>query len=833
MAKSRRMTARNRIVISIAASLIGLAAIAYLSYRVIVDLRMLNTAQSDNVQWTLSQSEVEFLEFDIALFDAQSTSTPDLTALRREFDIFYSRIATLEQSSIYAPLRELPAFMESLRAVRAFLDDAVGAIDGPDSDLVAALPTLQAKAEVIRPDTRRLSNSALNFFATESDTRRSELSATLIQLAAGIGAMLAALLLLAFNLAVLNAQNVRRREQVIAASQRMNVVTGTSLDGVIISDATGKILEFNAAAEQIFGTTAAEAVGRDLAAVVVPDHHLAAHNAGMERLRANGERRVVGKGRVRLEAKRANGEVFPIELAVQSANTKNGEIFIAFLRDISYRVKAEEELMHARDRALAGEKAKTDFLATMSHEIRTPLNGLLGNLTLLQDTRLTARQDRYLRNMVTSGKLLMSHISDVLDITRYDAGKLQLRPVDMNLSALMQDIVDNQSSAAAANGTTLSWGWDAPRADWIHADRDRLQHILMNLVGNAVKFTRDGKVTVKLRQSDGTLEIVVADTGIGIPEDLQERVFDDFVTGDSSYDRETGGTGLGLGIARRFVKALGGTIDLNSEEGRGSTFTVQLPVTTVEPPVSEPADDQAETKRSGSRVLLVEDNEINREVAREMISAEGHHVIEAHDGEQAVEVADKQTFDLILMDISMPLMDGRAATRAIRAGDGPSAKTPIVALTANAMRDEQEAFIQDGMNDVLTKPLSRDALRRVLGRYGRTDVPFGAAAVSSTHLGSLVETLGEEAVRGLLHRFEAEVDQTLVLLTDWKSQSLPDLAAAAHKIAGSAATIGATALREGLITAENAAKAEDPAALKEATAALPAIWAETKRGLEL
>lgn len=831
MAKSRRIKAGNHLVISIAVCTIGLAAIMYLSYRVIIDLRLLNTAQSDNVQWTLSQSEVEFLEFDVALFDAQLTATPDLAGVRREFDIFYSRISTLEQASIYAPLRALPEFSESLQIARNFLNDAVTQIDAPDSDLVAALPRLQADAEAIRPDIRRLSNSALDFFATKSDALRAELSSTLIQLAAGIGGLLAALLLLAFYLAILNAQNVRRRAQVLEASQRMNVVTGTSLDGVIVSDASGKILDFNAAAEQMFGLPAAEAVGSDLGSVVVPDHHLAAHNAGMERMRANGERRVVGKGRVRLEAKRADGEIFPIELAIQSAGTKDGEIFVAFLRDISRRVKAEKELVDARDKALAGEKAKTNFLAMMSHEIRTPLNGLLGNLTLLQDTRLNGKQDRYVRNMETSGKLLMSHISDVLDITKYDAGKLQLRPVDMNLSMLMQDIVDSQSSAAAANGTTLIWGWEGPHADWIHADRDRLQHIVMNLVGNAVKFARDGKISVTLRLADGDLEIAVADTGIGIPADLQDRIFDDFVTGDSSYNREVGGTGLGLGIAKRFVAAMGGTIALQSDEESGSTFTVHLPVTQVEAPKEASEHRLLRHSVAWSTVLLVEDNEINRQVAREMISAEGRKVTEAHDGAQAVEIANAQKFDLILMDISMPVMDGRAATRAIRTSDGPSAQTPIVALTANALREEQEAFIADGMNEVLTKPLSREALRKVLGRYGGTSGSSGDAAVSETHFRSLVDTLGPEMAQNVLDRFAAEVDQTLAQFEDLQGRHLADVAKIAHKVAGSAATLGATALREGLIAVENAARTEGRDEVAEAVSALPAIWAETQRGL--
>lgn len=833
MAGSRRIKARNRIGVSILVCAIGLIAVVYLSYRVIVDLRLLNTAQSDNVQWTLSQSEVEFLEFDIALFDAQLTSEPDLATLRREFDIFYSRISTLEQASIYAPLRELPVFAENLAVARNFLDDIVPAIDGSDGDLVAELPRIQVKAEAIRPDIRKLSNSALEFFATESDARRTELSSTLIQLAAGIAALLAVLLLLATYLGFLNAQNVRRREQAVEASHRMNVVTGTSLDGVIISDATGKILEFNAAAEQIFEIKAGDAVGRDLGAVIVPDHHIAAHNAGMERMRQNGERRVVGKGRVRLEAKRAGGEIFPVELAIQSADTKNGEIFVAFLRDISHRVKAEDDLKEARDKALAGEKAKTDFLATMSHEIRTPLNGLLGNLTLLQDTRLNAKQSRYISNMQTSGKLLMSHISDVLDITKYDAGKLKLRPVDLNLSALMQDIADNQSSTAATFGTTLEWGWDGPKLEWIRADQERVQHILMNLIGNAVKFTRDGKITVSLRQIDKDLEIAVTDTGIGIPADKQTQIFDDFVTGDSAYNRKTGGTGLGLGIAKRFVSALGGSITLNSEEGRGSTFTVRFPVTAIDPPEETTSRVMPTHGQERRHVLLVEDNLINREVAREMIAADGHQVTEAHDGAEAVRLATLQSFDLILMDISMPVMDGREATRAIRAADGPSSNVPIIALTANAMREEQEAYLQDGMDDVLTKPLSREALLGVLGAYGRNVASSMSAVGSETHLQSLVDTIGQDMTIDLLHRFEGEVDQTLSGLNDWENLAFAEISATAHKTVGSAATLGATALREGLVAVEDAAKAKDTDALAAAVASLPSIWAETKRWLKI
>ena len=830
---------RLRLFSMLLLGLIGLAAIVYTAIAVAQDLRLLNSARSDNVQWTLSQAEVEFLEYEIQLGQMAEGAATDLKSLRREFDIFYSRISTLKQASIYAELREIPEFSRSLRIVDTFLNRSVDRIDAPDAELVAQLPDLLELARDVRIDVRRLANSGLNYFAEDSDRRRNNVAVTLMKLAGAVTALLVTLLILALYLASLNAQNVRRRAEAVQASARMNIVTSTALDAVVVSDCNGRILDFNAAAEQIFGRSAQEAIGADLGEMIVPDHHRAAHAAGMARMRAGGEKHVVGKGRIKLEAKRANGEIFPVEFAIQSAETDEGEIFIAFLRDISNRVKAEAELVATRDRALAGEKAKTDFLATMSHEIRTPLNGLLGNLALLRDTRLSAEQVRAVKNMETSGKLLMSHISDVLDITKYDAGKLRLRPVAMNISTLLQDIVDNQSGAAAANDTTLEWGWIGASADWICADRDRIQHILMNVIGNAVKFTHNGRINIEaefLNDKSDTpqLQIKVTDTGIGMEKALQAQIFDDFMTGDSSYDRDVGGTGLGLGIARRFVKALGGEIEVESEPGEGSTFCIRFPVEPMEPPETEVEVRKKTTAPSPRRILLVEDNEINRVVAREMLTAAGHIVHEATNGKHAVEISQTEAFDLIFMDISMPVMDGRQATREIRSGHGVSAQTPIVALTANAVAEEQEAFLSDGMNDILTKPLTREGLLQVIENH--TDALIKtedsgtehSSAVAGAYLDDLRETLGVDALGTLLDRFVAEVDETLAFLQEYTHHTPADIAVSAHKIAGSAATLGAVELRARLLEVEEAAKTGKPKAMATAIGALPATWAVTR-----
>lgn len=840
---SRIFDSRIRLIALAGLGCLILISIAVLSRNVTRDLNLLNSASSDNVQWTLSQSEVEFLDFKLQLVTALSESTPDLKTLRREFDIFYSRIATLRQSSIYEDLRLEPQFSAYLAEVQTFLEESASIIDQPDGNLITDLSLLLNRTVDIRPSVRQLSISGLTYFAMDSDARRNAIAVTLTQLAVGVTLLTLTLLILAIYLGRLNAQNIKRRAEAVDAGKRMNIITDTALDAVLVSDAEGRILVFNSAAEQIFGYDAGYAIGRELGELIVPDHHLEAHNVGMQRLRDGGARHVVGKGRIKLEAKRATGELFPVEFAIQSAQTDDGEIFIAFLRDISHRMQAEEDLVEARDRALAGEKAKTDFLATMSHEIRTPLNGLLGNLTLLQDTKLTSRQNRYVKNMETSGKLLMSHISDVLDITKYDAGKLVLRPVPMSLSDLLRDIVDNQSGAALANNTTLTWGWSGPSVDWILSDRERLQHILMNIIGNAVKFTVDGQVSIEAEvqeteTGEPLLQIIVSDTGIGMDPALQRRIFDDFTTGDSSYDRNVGGTGLGLGIAQRFTKALGGTITVESEENVGSSFALSLPIVPIAPPATETPSKSREDNDKSIDILLVEDNEVNRSVAREMLQAVGHKVTEAHNGQIAVDLAKTHKFDLILMDISMPVMDGRHATREIRAG-GACANSPIIALTANAMPEEQEAFLKDGMNEVLTKPLNRSAMIDMISAFAQSEehsTPVQqetATLVSKAYLDELRDTLGEAAVEKLLLRYVSEMETAIAYLKDHKQHSAEEVSQLAHRIAGSSAALGAVEMRATLVEIEKAAQTDDHSTLEKNIAKLQNTWDATQQQLGL
>lgn len=831
MPATTHMRAKSGRTILVLAGLVVFTAIALLALNVQREIRLMGSAQADNLQWSLAQTEVEFLEYARQV----EADPPDLVTLKRRFDVFYSRVTTMKTASVFANLREGADTQAYLELISAFLDDSAGIIDEGDAAILARRSELETLAQDVRPTVRSLAKSGLIEFAKTADALRTEVARTMTQLAVALAGLFGALLIGVVYLNRLNTRMVQRERAQAQIATRMNTVISTSLDAVIVSDGEGRILEFNPAAEVIFGHFAEDVLGQDIGRIIVPDHMRDAHDAGMARMRRHGERRVVGKGRVRLEGKRANGDTFPVELALQSAETDDGEIFIAFLRDISVRVTNEKELVLARDKALAGEKLKTDFLATMSHEIRTPLNGLLGNMSLMRDTRLSKDQDRFLGYMESSGRLLMSHISDVLDITRYDAGKLNTRSEPVNVSTLLEDIIDNQSSTATDNETSLEWGWDGEPMPWITSDHDRLQHVMMNLIGNAVKFTRRGKVNVTARldtEEDQTiLSLEVSDTGIGIEDELVSQVFDDFVIGTSARNREVGGTGLGLGIAKRFVQALGGQISVESVPGEGSTFTVTLPVEEAMPPQAKQPEEIVPVATQKMHVLVVEDNEINRVVAREMIEAEGHRVVEAHDGLHGAELAAVQKFDLIFMDINMPVMDGRTATRQIRAQGGASSQAPIVALTANAMERDRSDLINDGMNAILTKPLSRDALRATLAQQGHAVSVVEPIYVDSEQSAETRQALGQQAFAKLISRFAQEVEELVDWLGSDASQDYLEVAARSHKIAGSAAVFGAVKLRETLKQIEVAAKTGKGDDLKLFIAAIPAVWAETRSRL--
>jgi len=467
----------------------------------------------------------------------------------------------------------------------------------------------------------------------------------------------------------------------------------------------------------------------------------------------------------------------------------------------------QEELVKARDEAVAGERAKADLVAVMSHEMRTPLNGIVGALELLKSTDLDKTQSSMTDVMGTSAEMLLQHVNDVLDMSRLEAGAAEIirRPFDP--VAVTNELLGSLGMAAQDRSNVLELKVLSPDFNLVLGDPGKLRQILTNLVGNAIKFTKHGTITVEIEHhiGEGEWELRIADEGIGISLADQERVFEDFVTLDPSYTRAQEGTGLGLAIVRRLVEHLGGDIGVESEDGTGSVFWVRLP-TNIFPDASvvlHQSDKTATAMRQATlssdlSIMLVEDNEINRVIAREMLSKLGHSCVEAHDGAEAVELAKLRKFDAILMDISMPGIDGVEATKRIKTEDGPNAQTPIFAVTAHAMPSDVERFTAAGMEDVLVKPISIDRLtslfdgQSVLAATADVTTPYWDEAL----LNDLLLSIGQDKLNELMNMFIAEMDEACrSTLAPSASHMTAELRPTVHKLAGSAALLGATKLR--------------------------------------
>jgi signal transduction histidine kinase/ActR/RegA family two-component response regulator len=389
------------------------------------------------------------------------------------------------------------------------------------------------------------------------------------------------------------------------------------------------------------------------------------------------------------------------------------------------RVKASEEA------ASAAMRVKSAFLATMSHEIRTPMNGVLGMVHLLRDTPLSQQQREYVDAIATSGEALLTILDDVLDLSKIEAGKLRIDLQPMELRRLVADIVLLNSAVARSKGLTLRLSFDPRVPAWVLGDPVRLRQVLQNLVGNALKFTPRGLVELAVevaemeRAQPGSVAVLFAvrDTGIGVAPADQSRLFEDFSQADSSISRKFGGTGLGLAICKRLVTAMGGRIGVESELGSGSSFFFVLHLQGVEPP-HRTTPEACDTGKSGHhplRVLVAEDGEINRRVVRALLQKEGHTVLEAENGREAIRRLLAEDVDVILMDIQMPEMDGLEAARRIRALGDVKANVPIIALTANALPEEHVEFEAAGMNAYITKPFQPAQLYRALAQLASAD----------------------------------------------------------------------------------------------------------------
>lgn len=444
------------------------------------------------------------------------------------------------------------------------------------------------------------------------------------------------------------------------------------------------------------------------------------------------------------------------------------EHVICALRDVSERHRTAEELKLARAAAERAAVSKTEFVANMSHELRTPLTGILGIHDLLQrDPDLNLRHRRYLTLAREAGQSLMAIINDVLDYSKIEAGRLSLESVPFDLGTLVEASCEFVRPEAAKKSLLIEA--HLPPGLTLLGDPARLRQVLLNLLANAVKFTAGGLVWVEAAHDPvaARLRLSVSDTGIGIASDQLGSIFERFRQADGSITRQYGGTGLGLAICKRLVELMGGTIEVRSVMGAGSTFTIEIPAPVVATAIArEPQPDPAAAP--SRQVLLVEDNRLNQTIIAEMLRHQGHTVMVVENGLEAIEAATGATrFDIVLMDIQMPVLDGFSATRAIRDRQttDPRPRTPIIGLTANASEQDRELCLQAGMDAWVAKPIDWSALFRLMhelvaARQATGAVPASAAASATldrSALSALAVVIGAPRLAAMVQTFLAEV----------------------------------------------------------------------------
>ena len=528
-------------------------------------------------------------------------------------------------------------------------------------------------------------------------------------------------------------------------------------------------------------------------------------------------------------------------LMVAEYRTREGG-FVGIRADITERVRTEHDLRTARDvledqarslRDLAGQidaarrraeeagAAKSRFLAMMSHELRTPMTGLLGMIELISRTPLDNEQQAFVDTMRESAETLLALLNDILDYSKLEAGKVQIEEIVFDPVQVVRDVVGLFQPQASAKGLVLAAEVRPSVPSWVRGDPLRVKQILSNLVSNAIKFTAAGAIGVDLSAAegpDGTVRLLgrVSDTGQGIEPEVQQNLFQAFEQGDTSTTRRFGGTGLGLAISRRLVEGMGGEITVESVPGRGATFrfSVLVRIAAV-PPRGEPGVAEVDDGPIPPlRILLAEDNDVNRMLVSKVLAQSGHRVDEAVDGSEALRAAVRVDYDVILMDMQMPVMDGMAATRAIRTLPGESAAVPIIALTADAMPEHRQMYLDAGVNALLTKPVDWRLLHRTLVRVVRGESPVAGPASAPAPHPLPVETtldglplfdrerveqglgvLPPHRVAGMLGMLPAEVRRRLDEYREaLQADDLATARRAAHTLKGLAANFGAARL---------------------------------------
>lgn len=618
------------------------------------------------------------------------------------------------------------------------------------------------------------------------------------------------------------------------SKERYRLLSETAMDMVVRCNLDWARFYVSPSATQVLGYDSKTLLGLSPVELVHPED-LPSVRAAMDSLTpANPRATVVYR------ALHRDGHYVWLELAqrlILDSKGQPSEIMCA-ARDVTARVTAERDLAataakleaarveaeEAKEKAEAGSRAKSAFLAKMSHEIRTPMHGIMGMAHLLEQTALDARQRTYNSAIIDSANSLMSIVNDILDVSKLEAGRLELEAAEFDLPELVGQCLSLLGPTAADKGLRVVQELRPEVRRTYRGDPTRLRQILLNLVGNAVKFTEKGSVQVRVSETavsagHATLRVEVIDTGIGIEPAALPHLFHNFSQADDSITRRFGGSGLGLAISRQLVELMGGEIGVKSRPGEGSCFwcTVRLDTVTAGaasvPPGDEalPADMAAEATTTAPatvpRVLLAEDVMVNQLIATELLERMGCAVDLAQNGQEAVDAMRARDYDLVLMDVHMPVMDGLEAARAIRALDGRRAKVPIVALTADAIAGVREQYLAAGMDDFLSKPFTPHELHIMVERWTEglapgsltappsPSAPAAAPIVDDKHLADIARIMPAEKFSFLLDNWlKSTADRLERIGSAAERADLPEVRREAHDLVSTAGNVGAAQL---------------------------------------
>ncbi|HEY6905696.1 MAG TPA: ATP-binding protein [Candidatus Acidoferrales bacterium] len=607
----------------------------------------------------------------------------------------------------------------------------------------------------------------------------------------------------------------------------------------IVAVGIDDIVQFcNPAFENIFGYRQADVIGKSLLGLITNAEIFSEVSANREELWGGKIIHTVSK------RKRSDGSLIDVEaFSVPLGPTGHRTGAVMQYQDITVRKRAEEALVRAKDAAEAASRAKSEFLANMSHEIRTPMNGIIGMTELTLDTVLTAEQRDYLGLVQASADSLLKLINDILDFSKIEAGKVDIEKIEFHFQQSLDETLKSLVLRARQKDVELSWCVGPGIPKYLKGDVGRLRQVIVNLVGNAVKFTKRGEIEVRVEvesesETGVMLHFQVRDSGIGIPEEKQRMIFDAFTQVDSSTTRNYGGTGLGLAITSRLVQLMGGKIWVESELGRGSIFhfTSQFecisageqaaesedPETIPGLPSAAPAPSTPQTAQ-GTKILLAEDNAVNRRLAMALLQKRGYDISATGNGQEALDALERENFDLVLMDVQMPVLDGLDAIRAIRAKEQSSGShLPIIALTAHAMKGDRERCLAAGADDYVTKPIRTPDLLAAIDRATNTKAsptstappapPSHSAGPPVLDFAAALERVDgdRELLENLMGMFAGECPRDIAeIRKSLEARDMGQLERLAHTLKGASSSLAAGRVADAAFALEKQARTRE------------------------